>query len=468
MKTKKISALAAAAVLLGNLLCASASAAAEKVSGWAQQDVLEAQSSGLIPPGLSGRLGGRLTRERFAGAAVKLYMALTGVEPPSVAGPSPFRDTADSFVRQAYKLGIVKGTGPSSFSPNAVMTREQLAQMLYNTLVRAGLAGELQAGGAAFAFADAPHIAAWSRDAVNALTAAGFMQGSPAPEGGARFEPDRPATGEQAIVLVNRIFRRFGTFFVHNEYELMDAPLQPQPVVVKDSRTAAVYEKAKAVLAEIIRPGMSDYEKELAIHDYLLLHVAYDYDNYVRNTVPEDSYTIYGAMIKGIAVCQGYAYAAQLLLEMAGIETHLVTGTAGGVAHAWNKVKIDGDYYNLDVTWDDPVPDVAGRVAYGYFNVTDEELRRDHSWHDQLPAAAATKYNYYAINNLIASSPSDFDVRVGAAIDAGENAITLKRLYADPQIDGGIGKIVARYPDVSGYTYTTDSSNVITYTFTYR
>jgi hypothetical protein len=283
-----------------------------------------------------------------------------------------------------------------------------------------------------------------------------------------RFDPQSNATGEQAIVLVNRIFKQFGTFYVDTEYELLEASEQSLPVVIREDRAKQVYDKAKAVVAEIIRPGMSDYEKELAIHDYLLLHVAYDYDNYVQDAVPYDSYTMYGALIKGVAVCQGYAYAAQLMLEMAGIESHIVTGTANGIPHAWNKVKIGGEYYNLDVTWDDPVPDVQGRVTYGYFNVTDEELRRDHVWEDDLPKGEAAAYNYFNYNGLTVYSRSEFEARIGAAIQSRASSITLKRAYQDDQKDGGIAAVVARYPEVSGYTYTTDNSSVIVYTFTYR
>ncbi|WP_167693430.1 DUF5050 domain-containing protein [Sporosarcina ureae] len=63
--------------------------------------------------------------------------------------------------------------------------------------------------------------------------------------------------------------------------------------------------------------------------------------------------------------------------------------------HGWNKVKIDNVWYNLDSTWDDPVPDRKGKVGYGYFLVSDKQLAKTHSWNNTgLPKATDTRYEY--------------------------------------------------------------------------
>lgn len=163
------------------------------------------------------------------------------------------------------------------------------------------------------------------------------------------------------------------------------------------------------------------------------MNTRYDYDNYLNGTVPDDSYSAYGVFFKGTAVCQGYAQAAHLLLWLAGIESRIVVGTADGADHAWNKVKIGGEYYNLDVTWDDPVPDEPGRVRYSYFNITDEELARDHEWdRSKWPAATAKAYDYFEYNGLAVHSREALKERIASAIASRDGSgVMFKATYAD-------------------------------------
>jgi len=139
---------------------------------------------------------------------------------------------------------------------------------------------------------------------------------------------------------------------------------------------AATEEKADKVLASIITAGMSDKDKVKAIHDYLVLNCAYDYDNYLAGSLPFESRLGYGALCKQSAVCQGYCVAFNLLCKREGIRTVMVTGTAPGSseAHSWNMVLIDGQIYYIDVTHDDPVPDQKGRVSYKYYMLTEAEM----------------------------------------------------------------------------------------------
>lgn len=445
-----------------------ASAQVGAPSAWAKQEIQDAITSGLIPYGLTNSYQKSLTRQEFSAMAVQLYEVLTDREPPA-PGTNPFKDTGSAEVLQAYALGIVKGTSATTFSPKATITREQIALMLYNTLAKAGFKEQLAMDAAEEkppVFADAKQLAAWSREAVGLLSANGVMKGDGS-GASLRFLPKATTTREQSIVLVYRIFEQFGRYFVRDEADLLDAVLQSKPVVIKDARAAEVDRKAREVLEEVLKPGMSEYERELAIHDYLLLHTAYDYENYIKDTVPDDSYTMYGVLVDGIAVCQGYAYTAQLLLRMAGIEAYYVRGTAGGGAHAWNKVKIGGNYYNLDVTWDDPVPDEAGRTTYGYFNVTDEELRRDHEWSQDFPKATAKAFNYYVFNGLTVDSPAQFEARLDAAIDAQTSSITLKRTYEEENGPVVWRAMIVKHVNIRGYSYTMDNSGVVTITFTY-
>jgi transglutaminase-like putative cysteine protease len=176
--------------------------------------------------------------------------------------------------------------------------------------------------------------------------------------------------------------------------ELYTAIEKNYDVIINDAKVAAVYEKAKDIISSVTNSSMSELEKELAIHEYVVKNTAYDFDNYINERVPEDSYTAYGTLINGKAVCQGYADTMKLLLNLAGIEAQVVVGYAGE-PHAWNMVKIDGEYYHLDATWDDPVPDAGNKVRYTYFNVSDEQISKDHEWNRKNYVISTSKeFNY--------------------------------------------------------------------------
>lgn len=188
----------------------------------------------------------------------------------------------------------------------------------------------------------------------------------------------------------------------------------------------AVIEKIDNIISEIIKDDMNDYEKELAIHDYLVKNYKYDYDNYINDTLPDQSYTPYGLLFKGTGVCQAYAETMKLFLNKVGIECEVVIGTSRGEAHAWNVVKLDDEYYMLDVTWDDPTPDEEGYANYDYFNVTSEQLNKDHSWDsNKYPVAMGTKYNYFVYNNLVVNSYFEFQQLVKKSISEGKKDIVV-------------------------------------------
>ena len=131
--------------------------------------------------------------------------------------------------------------------------------------------------------------------------------------------------------------------------------------------------RIEEILGEMITDDMDDYQKEKAVHDYIVQNVNYD------TTLSEN--TAYAALTKGNTVCQGYALLAYKMLNRAGIETRIIEG-ATEAPHLWNLVQLDGKWYHLDCTWDDPVPSRDGYISYKYFNLTDEQMRADHSWVD--------------------------------------------------------------------------------------
>lgn len=149
-------------------------------------------------------------------------------------------------------------------------------------------------------------------------------------------------------------------------------------------QSAYVRSKAMTILKRIIKPDMSGHEKIKAIHDYIVTNLRYDTD--YRN------YTAYEGLRTGEAVCQGYTLLTYQLLKGAGLENLIVEGKAGGQLHAWNLVRIDGLWYHLDTTWDDPQPNYSGGIKYTYYLRSDTQMRKDHIWQESRYPKAAVPY----------------------------------------------------------------------------
>ncbi len=164
-------------------------------------------------------------------------------------------------------------------------------------------------------------------------------------------------------------------------------------------KNAAIYECMTEAIAALVTDGMSDYEKELALHDYII--DVSDYDRaelYPGLGSPDpDNSNPYGTLINGRAICSGYSGTFQLFMDMLGIECITVNGAANAdrEEHAWNMVRLGGEWYCVDVTWDDPVGLVTQSdfEKHQYFNVTSEYLRiTRHFWEgEDVPEATATE-----------------------------------------------------------------------------
>ena len=161
----------------------------------------------------------------------------------------------------------------------------------------------------------------------------------------------------------------------------------------------SILKAAKDVIGSEINDDMSDYEKELAIHDYITEWSRFDYSVFGRSGsdgFTDGSNTPYGVLIDRSAMCHGYSSTFQLLMDMLDIECMTVFGIPGsnGVEHSWNMVKLDGEWYQVDCAWDDPI---GGSPGHTYFNVTSDYLRSGsiHRWDESsVPEATGTIYAY--------------------------------------------------------------------------
>lgn len=168
-----------------------------------------------------------------------------------------------------------------------------------------------------------------------------------------------------------------------------------------DEKDIFVLKEAEKIINSQINLNMTDYQKEIAIHDYIIKNSKYDTDALdERAEVSPDSLTAYGLLKNKKAVCLGYTRTFQLFMKMLDIECIVIHAKAnGGQEHGWNMVKLDGEWYHVDVTWDDPIPDCGDNVRYNYFNVTTSYMKKtDHEWDSsKFPNANSTKYSY---NNM--------------------------------------------------------------------
>jgi len=151
----------------------------------------------------------------------------------------------------------------------------------------------------------------------------------------------------------------------------------------------------------------SDVDKAVYFHDRIVKSCKFDLD-------AEHSGSAYGVLVKGAGQCEGYAAAFAALCTEAGIPNFVVFGkNSEGESHAWNKILLDGEWYNADCTWDDPIikRDDPDFVRHDYLLVKDSEIEGKTHFTDELytnvPACEGERYNYFAAKGLLFNSVSE-------------------------------------------------------------
>ena len=443
MKRRSLSALLA--LVLALLLSPGALAAFQGFSDVKATDYYADAVAWTVEQGIvQGTGGGRFSPDNTvtrAEAVTFLWRAQGRPEPASSV--SPFTDVTDrdayyyDAVLWAVEEGLVNGVGGNRFDLYSTLAYDQMMALMCR-----------QAGGDAGGADWSEKAMAWAADSglTQGLTLSA-KAGCPRRDvayclwrqlaGGAGEEEELPAEGELALVgdqalaadIMDALINGYSNIEL-TDYDLDlnearelaqaladisgDNPYQVESIAgtmdlsgkalrltinyiggtaANGGASRAAMEAADAILAQTVTAGMSDYDIAKALHDYLVLNCVYDYDNYLRHTVPAESYTADGALLEGTAVCAGYARAYQLLMQEAGIPCEYVSGYAGG-GHAWNVVEIDGAWYHVDTTWDDPVPDRAGYVRYDYFLKSDDYMRANrHTRWTADRTCTSTKYD---------------------------------------------------------------------------
>jgi hypothetical protein len=198
----------------------------------------------------------------------------------------------------------------------------------------------------------------------------------------------------------------------------------------KESQIASMEKQIAAACSEALSApnfnAMDKFNKELALHDYLVKNVSYASGGDINEIT-----SIAGALISRRAICEGYTKAFMLLCDQAGLPCIFVPGKSTPLngkegPHSWNMVNIDGIFSHTDVTWDST--NRGNRDAnYDHVNLTDEDIAKDHVWDKSLlPAGAALNNNYHVKNGLYANGIHQFKSCVAAQAEKGEKNISIK------------------------------------------
>lgn len=209
----------------------------------------------------------------------------------------------------------------------------------------------------------------------------------------------------------------------------------------------------------------SEYDKVKAVYEKIIFSTDYDLN-------ASDNQNIASVFLGNSSVCQGYAKATQYLLNHLGVMCTLVQGTVDtGEAHAWNLVRVDGDYYYVDTTWGDAsyrMEDGSGKeelpeINYDYLCVTTQELLRTHRIESvvAMPECTATQANYYVREGVYFTSYDAEQMQriFDRAWESGRTEITLK--CADEECYWEICKVLIDEQEI--FSYMPENSCTIAY-----
>ena len=176
-----------------------------------------------------------------------------------------------------------------------------------------------------------------------------------------------------------------GEYYIRSTLPISDA-YKSGDTSALDERQQETLKMASAVLDEIITDGMTPYEKELAVYDWMCANLGHEGGvTVVIPTAPEYSAEPYGVLKYGAAVCVGFATTFRLFMQMMDIDCMVVHNSY----HSWNLVNLDGEWYHTDIYSD------VDRGNYANFNMTDEMCSKGHDWDTSFyPAAAGLTYCY--------------------------------------------------------------------------
>ena len=260
------------------------------------------------------------------------------------------------------------------------------------------------------------------------------------------FTDDNTTMKDVKAAIQNLFLDHPEVFYVSNDYTVSTIELLNSKRIeidlkylVKDKNDLnKKITEIKNVIDPIINDAknMDKFDAELYIHDKICeMCTYYKYSNI--EAVPEECHTIYGCLVNKQAVCDGLSKSLQIMLDKVEIDNILVTGNLQNQAHAWIMVKLDDNWYHMDITSNKSVRNESGKeeIIHSYFNITSERIKKTNSIdiEEQLPEASATEYNYYLKTDKYISLTDNFSYKLKNILKNNQNS-RLAEFAADPRL----------------------------------
>ena len=195
-----------------------------------------------------------------------------------------------------------------------------------------------------------------------------------------------------------------------------------------DMMEFSVYKKATAIIKRLDEyksacEGKSNLEIIKYVHDNVIKDVEYSFNT-------ENPYQAYSVFTEGKAVCEGIAEATKLILDYLGVKCIIATGkskhpgTTSDVNHAWNVVDVGGgEFYHLDVTFDDGISQGTGTILQNYFLLTNAQIMETHVLDEKFPEVSETKRDVFTMQGQYFTSLFDFEQSISRQIAMREKSL---------------------------------------------
>lgn len=228
------------------------------------------------------------------------------------------------------------------------------------------------------------------------------------------------------------------------------------PFIFENEKLEQAKEEFDEKVEEVLNnapENASDYELELYFNDYIVDNCEYNKKAAKVNIRIANEGNAYGALIDKKAVCEGYSRAFQLLCNRANIDCVSILGETEDSPHQWNCVKLDDNWYHVDVTWNDTDEDNQW-VKYDYFNLSDEQISKDHDIRDLyseaeidasaeyatiynlfIPECTGTEYNYYRQSCVTLTDVDNSDEVVSAMAESAQKGEDYFSFVIDESLD---------------------------------
>ena len=196
------------------------------------------------------------------------------------------------------------------------------------------------------------------------------------------------------------------------------------------------------IVYDIMQNNKTDFERERALYEAICISCNYDHES-LETGLTEEGQRAYGVFVEHKAVCGGYASTFHIALSMMGIKNRLIIGSTTEGLHAWNQVCLDGEWYQVDVTWGDGDDD----FSYAWFNLTSEEMSNTHEVREEN--CTGTKYSEkYLIDKYLPEFLADkvylstVDEVINYINTKAENGIAKTIVYAPEEVCGEVTNII--------------------------